>query len=108
MGSRSGLGTASWSGGGTLVPGGTSVLASLDVNDRTAFDNLDMIDKTHLLVLIAGQRQRFSIGSTRVGTRATRPSASEPTAGSVGRSPTKVGWAEFAERQHRQGDHGVL
>jgi hypothetical protein len=27
------------------------VLALLDVNDRTASDSLDMIDKTHLLVL---------------------------------------------------------
>ena len=33
------------------MPGGTSVLASLDVNDRTSFDSLDMSDKTHLLVL---------------------------------------------------------
>jgi hypothetical protein len=46
MGSRSGMGTASWSGGGTSVPGGTSVLALLDVNERTSFDSLDMIDTT--------------------------------------------------------------
>ncbi len=52
MGSRSGLGTAPLSGGGTGVPGGTSVLALLDVNDRTAFDSLDTIDKTHLLVRV--------------------------------------------------------
>lgn len=45
MGSRSGLGTAPCSAGGTRVPGGTSVLASLDVKDRTAFDSLEMIDK---------------------------------------------------------------
>jgi hypothetical protein len=33
-------------------------LASFDVNDRSAFDNLDMIDKTHLLVLAARRRRR--------------------------------------------------
>jgi hypothetical protein len=32
------------------VPDGTSVLALLDVNDRTAFDSLDMSDMAHLLV----------------------------------------------------------
>jgi len=28
----------------------------LDVNDRTTFDSLDMIDKMHLLVSRAGRR----------------------------------------------------
>jgi uncharacterized protein len=44
------MGTGSLPGGGTGVPGGTSVFALLDVNDRTAFDNLDMSDMAHLLV----------------------------------------------------------
>jgi hypothetical protein len=45
------MGTGSLPGGGTGVPGGTSVFALLDVNDRTAFDSLDMSDMAHLLVL---------------------------------------------------------
>jgi hypothetical protein len=66
-GLRSGLGTGPSSGGGTRVPGGTSVFALLDVNDRTTSDSLDRIDKTHLLVLglAAGTVRRLDTCPTR-------------------------------------------